>query len=260
MDTEAPNSSGDVNLPPPPPVPKSHGSLAVKIVVAVLVVLVLACGGVVFGLWELLSRTPVAQIQSSCAGNLAILNAGIQMYGGENRGMFPALGIRDGRVSFSLSPLKGEYLPDGSVLVCPEAPVGEDGDSRPFDGYAFLSHVLTSEAEGSRFIEECKARAASGGSLNEDFNPPPGSTEAPLRRFRRGVERFMVSDPLDHRALDALTGKIPLVVEYPGHHERPGGNVLYLDGHVAFVPYPGPFPMTEGFIKGIKALQATPRP
>jgi len=42
--------------------------------------------------------------------------------------------------------------------------------------------------------------------------------------------------------------------EWPTNHGG-AGNVLYLDGHVEFVPYPGKFPMTEKFINELRRFQ-----
>jgi prepilin-type processing-associated H-X9-DG protein len=49
---------------------------------------------------------------------------------------------------------------------------------------------------------------------------------------------------------------VPIIWEWPGHHEVEGGNVLYLDGHVDFVRYPGKFPMTEKFIEALREIDA----
>lgn len=40
---------------------------------------------------------------------------------------------------------------------------------------------------------------------------------------------------------------------------RDGGHVLYMDGHVEFVPYLGKFPMTAVFFYGLRWLDAMER-
>jgi prepilin-type processing-associated H-X9-DG protein len=45
----------------------------------------------------------------------------------------------------------------------------------------------------------------------------------------------------------------PVLIERPERHGD-GGHVLYMDGHVEFVPYPGKFPMTPKFIEGLRTL------
>ena len=43
------------------------------------------------------------------------------------------------------------------------------------------------------------------------------------------------------------------MIERPGMHET-GASVLFLDGHVEFMRYPGKFPMTEKVIKALESL------
>ena len=46
---------------------------------------------------------------------------------------------------------------------------------------------------------------------------------------------------------------LPILIERPGL-QRGGSNVLFLDGRIEFMPYPGPWPMTEKFIKALESL------
>ncbi|MCH7960477.1 MAG: hypothetical protein IID08_10105 [Candidatus Hydrogenedentes bacterium] len=46
---------------------------------------------------------------------------------------------------------------------------------------------------------------------------------------------------------------VPLLIERPGLH-KDGAHVLYHDGHVEFIEYPGKFPMTEKFIRALESL------
>lgn len=72
-------------------------------------------------------------------------------------------------------------------------------------------------------------------------------------RLREGIERFLITDINDpgesataQSSIFILYDKTATVVKYFNH--APGGvNVLYLDGHVNFVRYPGAAPATEGF-------------
>ncbi len=72
-------------------------------------------------------------------------------------------------------------------------------------------------------------------------------------RLREGIERFLITD-INNPAASALAqseifilyDKTATVIKYFNH--APGGvNVLYLDGHVQFVKYPGPAPASQGF-------------
>jgi prepilin-type processing-associated H-X9-DG protein len=74
---------------------------------------------------------------------------------------------------------------------------------------------------------------------------------AVLFRLRYGVERYTAlgpSIPEDH----VLQAAIPMVYDVPSpmeehtSHEKRGGNVLFMDGHVEFVAYPKGFPFYPG--------------
>ena len=61
---------------------------------------------------------------------------------------------------------------------------------------------------------------------------------------------------LDFAGPDMLSSsKIPLLIERPGHHDN-GAHVLFMDGHVEFIDYPGKFPMTEEFISELEKISA----
>lgn len=48
---------------------------------------------------------------------------------------------------------------------------------------------------------------------------------------------------------------LPIFIERPSL-QRGGSNVVWGDGTVEFIPYPGPWPMTERFIKALESLDA----
>lgn len=75
-------------------------------------------------------------------------------------------------------------------------------------------------------------------------------------RLREGIERFAITDinnPASSAlaqsdiavAWDTITTKVTGGVDY--NHVPGGTNVLYLDGHVRFVRYPGDFPASKAF-------------
>lgn len=53
---------------------------------------------------------------------------------------------------------------------------------------------------------------------------------------------------------------VPTMWELPGPGRETGGLVLYMDGHVEWVPYPGKFPMSEAFVARMLELQAESTP
>jgi len=96
----------------------------------------------------------------------------------------------------------------------------------------------------------------------------PNAEERTLYRFREGIERFFVTD-INNPAASALAqSTIPVMWDqisndfrtsgrgFSGFNHIPGGaNVLYLDGHVGFVRYPGDHPVTRAYANFIAILQ-----
>jgi prepilin-type N-terminal cleavage/methylation domain-containing protein/prepilin-type processing-associated H-X9-DG protein len=77
-----------------------------------------------------------------------------------------------------------------------------------------------------------------------------------IYRLREGIERFLITDINNPGASAKAQSEIAvmwdtvstLVVGGVDFNHVPGGaNVLYLDGHVSFVRYPGDFPVSKGF-------------
>jgi len=87
---------------------------------------------------------------------------------------------------------------------------------------------------------------------------PAGDT---VYRLREGIERFMITDinnpagsamaqsevpVMRDKAESGQAGNNPALWKRVRFNHIPGGcNVLYMDGHVEFIKYPGEFPVTE---------------
>ena len=68
-------------------------------------------------------------------------------------------------------------------------------------------------------------------------------------RLREGIERFMITDINNPAASAQAQSTIPIMWDTiergAGFSHKPGGcNVLYLDGHVEWIRYPGAFPVS----------------
>ncbi len=92
---------------------------------------------------------------------------------------------------------------------------------------------------------------------------PPEATgsagDETLYRLRDGVERFLITDINNPAAAASAQSSVPIQWDTFGSSEftdsggavnvfnhLPGGsNVLYMDGHVAFIRYPGVFPIID---------------
>ncbi len=101
-----------------------------------------------------------------------------------------------------------------------------------------------------------------------DVTPPTGSggavgNPANIYRTREGIERFLITDINNPAGSAVAQSSVPIMMDvvtsgmYDGvntsnkgvgtiafNHIPGGANILYLDGHVEFVKYPGKFPVT----------------
>ena len=74
-----------------------------------------------------------------------------------------------------------------------------------------------------------------------------------MLRFREGIERFLITDINNPAASAKGQSQIPVMcdnvkVDVLDYNHIPGGaNVLYLDGHVEYVRFPGPHPVSRAF-------------
>jgi prepilin-type N-terminal cleavage/methylation domain-containing protein/prepilin-type processing-associated H-X9-DG protein len=110
------------------------------------------------------------------------------------------------------------------------------------------------------------AVSGSGQTYNGEVVVATGSSGGDLiYRLREGIERFLVTDINNPAASAQAQSGVPVMYDFvasastngqfPGasamgqgvnkfNHVPGGSNVLYMDGHVAFVRYPGAFPIT----------------
>ena len=172
-----------------------------------------------------------------------------------------------------------EYLTDPAVLVCPSyagaglmlgehgAWIGDDGRFDPslltdtsyiYVGFvARMTHHIHAVA-----MNLLMPNAMTGDPINSEFalgtadldrDIPPGSPNAPpdgLPRLREGIERFLITD-INNPAASARAASELVVLwdqisseNVANFNHIPGGcNVLYFDGHVEFIRYPGAFPV-----------------
>jgi hypothetical protein len=183
-------------------------------------------------------------------------------------GEWPPLEETAGDLSFPLP--KQDSLRDRWLLQCPrQIPLPglldlfnrhyyEDfpaGDTY----YWYLGHLITNEAEGLAFVKAYRYRAEHGLSLSADFEPLNEGEPTVYRLTGDLVTRRYGPRPSTAAEYEAWPPcSIPVMVERPKHKwmGKIGGCVLYLDGSVRWLPYPGGFPMTEPFIHALESLDA----
>lgn len=168
-----------------------------------------------------------------------------------------------------------EYLTDINIMACPS-----DGDNADeitqggefgkgvfadaagslypdcFNGlcYVYLGWAMMSDNDISSVIGDFMDFVAGTIPADDDLSyeaHPEGKTTS--YRLREGIERFFVSDINNPAASAAAQSELPVMWDWLGtlpstmNHVPGGCNVLYMDGHVTFVKYPGDFPVTATF-------------
>ena len=95
------------------------------------------------------------------------------------------------------------------------------------------------------------ATTPTAAGLDEDWSLASGSS---VYRLREGIERFFITDINNPAASSKAQSTVAIVNDEldaditsnnrpSANHVPGGGNVLYLDGHVSFIKYPGEFPI-----------------
>jgi len=109
------------------------------------------------------------------------------------------------------------------------------------------------------FASGYRARIAQGQRFDEDLQvrTKDGQHNTVVFRLRHNVECLFEVEGLGKpQSCNVAASRIPLLIERQGHHKKEGGNVLYLDGHVEFLRYPGKWPMTPETMSVIDSLEA----
>jgi len=94
---------------------------------------------------------------------------------------------------------------------------------------------------------------------NWKFEGPFGEEHETLR-LREGIERFLIEDINNPSASNISQSSIPVLfdrvdIDVRGFNHVPGGtNVLFMDGHVEFVKYPGLFPASRAWASAVDQL------
>lgn len=196
----------------------------------------------------------------TCANNLKQLGIYLKKFSTENEGLYPPLSPKPGVLMYAWGGDTPD-LPGGPVLSsqiskdiplmtgCP-ASDGVRSYGQPFpNDYVYLGYLVQNDRDVQNFSE-----AYTDYFRTEEYSVKPFSGNLPywrnqIFRLKNGVERFLITDINNPAGGTAALSRVPLLIEWPKHHTlapgKHGGNVLFMDGHVEFMTYPGEWPMTE---------------
>ena len=131
---------------------------------------------------------------------------------------------------------------------------GKDHNDPTFDIADLAGDVLLKFVEAISTVDPVTGQPTlidqDVGDLTEGQGNAGGTT---VYRLREGIERFMIADINNPAATAMAQSEIAVMWDIVDanaedfNHLPGGGNVLYMDGHVEFIRYPGEFPVDRAF-------------
>jgi len=187
-----------------------------------------------------------------------------------------------------------DYLTDARVLVCPSDSNGQqqydlgrwkrpdgpggsrtNGSTNPclFDqlSYIYLGWIFRAEfladpatqdmspAFYAAFDDLLRNQPVEAFDKDWEFVDDNGVTQKVVR-LREGIERFFITDINNPSASHVAQTEIPMMFDRVDldptefNHLPGGANVLYMDGHVSFLKYPGEFPASRAWAEIVNAV------
>lgn len=200
------------------------------------------------------------------AENLKKIHKAVKDFSAANKGRWPGHGKEPGGLMFPMKGIYPQYLTDPRLLVDPaNAKIAGKLDKLPvsestlpefwYNGsFFYLGYAVTNDKEGMALVNALKGLTQEGKEPSGDLKVAKGEGNAggdTIYGLREGIGRFFIRDINNPAATAVSDAQIPVMIERPVDG---GGQVLFMDGHVQYVKYPGQFPMTPDFIQGLISL------
>ncbi len=211
-----------------------------------------------------------------CHQNLKHLGLSLAMYNNEQDGeVYPPLSPKAGRLMPEIGNLHPEYLGDLTLIHCPElrdprlplSPESEFAAVLSDQSYFYLGYIIDGPETLRAFQKAYEKVSAEGGSFESALSVPAGQgTWGGDRIPRLSEDPSIVYPDFDETneehvaAAYNVRSKIPVMIERIGNHPIIGkktgelAHVLFQDGQVKWMNFPGEWPMTEETQKILNAL------
>ena len=155
----------------------------------------------------------------------------------------------------TIATLLGVTLPDSNAPVPAQLALGV---IKLATSHPSIIGCISSPGPGCDIVLRTVDNDVSNVVLPPSFGNGGGDT---IYRLREGIERFMITDINNPAASARAQSEIFIMIDQLGtagtvtlYNHVPGGcNVLYLDGHVEFIRYPGKQPVNQA-LANIMAL------
>ena len=205
-------------------------------------------------IWEFDGRTlRNYTLRYECQRNLRDIGYALWDYTSVVKGeKFPSIPAVAGILMFQQADME-PYVPTWNALACP-APIRDIPENTYDDAYyVYTGYLLTNDEDVEAFAGAYAAQLSAGGNFEDNLDVESSYGDS-LFHLRRGIERFLITD-INNPGNWNLPADIAVLWDWPDNHPQGwGGNVLYMDGHVEWVAYPGEFPMTEATITALAEI------
>lgn len=234
------------------------GSTAAIVVVATLIL-------------PMFSRARESARRGSTQGTMKQWGLVFKMYANESKGeRWPQLASANGAWTPDLSPLHDTHISDPQIMVSEEHPDRkklirqlQEAWSEPVpdfekterlmgESFGYLGYSIQDEVDfqAVRRAKERHELPPDGAPVNDVAD---GVRVQPLRE---GIERFLITDINNPAGSAEAQSSVPVLIEIATWKYKKtvdaykGASVLYMDGHVAFVPY-GTFPVVPSVLDAL---------
>jgi prepilin-type processing-associated H-X9-DG protein len=203
--------------------------------------------------------------RADCSSNPKMFGIVCKMFANDNEEhLYPRLSSKPGQLMVEREQVYPKYVTNPWLVACPSVHIPKGIRNHPealIDDrcFLYLGYAVSNDDEVAAFATAYKEHMAEGLPFDKDLQVPSGQGNGlgnVLYRLREGVQRFFITDINKVGSAHQPGSSIPVLIERPENHRSEGGNVLFMDGHVEFMRYPGQWPMTEQTINALKELDA----